>query len=147
MHFFPPFSQGACTRNHTHTPHTHTQHTHARTHTTHAHTRTTHTHSLSLSLSLTHMHKHTQVMHAQDVLSKPAAPKMFGPRKIDTAILTIIEGQFQFFQRLSRSKLLLKTIEDRFTALNYYENGRVSHKYILFLLVVEPGLPIDGCPC
>jgi hypothetical protein len=40
-----------------------------------------------------------------------------------TAILIIIEGQFQVFQRFSSGKLALKTVESRFVALNYYENG------------------------
>ncbi len=40
-----------------------------------------------------------------------------------TAILIIIEGQFQVFERFSRSKLVLKIVESRFVALNYYENG------------------------
>jgi hypothetical protein len=35
----------------------------------------------------------------------------------------IIEGQFQVFQRFSSSKLVLKTVESCFSALNYYENG------------------------
>jgi hypothetical protein len=40
-----------------------------------------------------------------------------------TAILIIIEGQFQLFQRFSSSKLVLKTVASCFAALNYYENG------------------------
>jgi hypothetical protein len=40
-----------------------------------------------------------------------------------TAILIIIEGRFQMFQRFSGSKLVLKTVESRFAALKYYENG------------------------
>jgi hypothetical protein len=43
----------------------------------------------------------------------------------DAAILIIIEGQFQAFQRFSSSKLVLKAVESRFTALNYYENGNM----------------------
>jgi hypothetical protein len=42
---------------------------------------------------------------------------------IHIAIPIIIEGQFQVFQRFSSSKLVLRTVESRFTALNYYENG------------------------
>ncbi len=42
---------------------------------------------------------------------------------LHTAILIIIEGQFQAFQRVSSSKLVLKTVESCFVALNYYENG------------------------
>jgi hypothetical protein len=41
----------------------------------------------------------------------------------DTAILIIIKGQFQVFQRFSSSKLVLETVESCFVALNYYENG------------------------
>ncbi len=44
-----------------------------------------------------------------------------------TAILIIIEGQFQIFQRLSSSKLVLKTVESCFTVLNYYENGSMTY--------------------
>jgi hypothetical protein len=40
-----------------------------------------------------------------------------------TAILMIIEGQFQAFQQFSSSKLVLKSVESCFVALNYYENG------------------------
>jgi hypothetical protein len=40
-----------------------------------------------------------------------------------TAILTIIEGQFHIFERFLSSKLVLKTVESGFVALNYYENG------------------------
>jgi hypothetical protein len=40
-----------------------------------------------------------------------------------TAIPIIIEGQFQAFQRFSSSKLVLKTVESCFVALNYYGNG------------------------
>ena len=40
-----------------------------------------------------------------------------------TAILIIIEGHFQVFQRFSSSKLVLKTVGSRCMGLNYYENG------------------------
>jgi hypothetical protein len=40
-----------------------------------------------------------------------------------TSILIIFEGQLQAIQRLSSSKLVLKTVESCFVALNYYENG------------------------
>jgi hypothetical protein len=40
-----------------------------------------------------------------------------------TAIPIIIEGRFQVFQRFSSSKLVLKTVESCFAALNYYGNG------------------------
>jgi hypothetical protein len=43
-----------------------------------------------------------------------------------TAILIIIEGQFQLFQRLSSSKLVLRTVDNRFEALNHYENGSIG---------------------
>ncbi len=43
-----------------------------------------------------------------------------------TAILIIIESQFQAFQRFSSSKLVLKTVDSRFAALNYYGNGSTS---------------------
>jgi hypothetical protein len=39
------------------------------------------------------------------------------------AILTIIEGQFQVFQRFSSSILVLKSVKGRFAALCYCENG------------------------
>ncbi len=41
----------------------------------------------------------------------------------NTAIPIIIEGQFQDFQRFSRSKLVLKAVESCFVALNYCGNG------------------------
>ena len=37
------------------------------------------------------------------------------------AILTIIEGQFQVFQRFPSSKLELEAVESCFGALSYYE--------------------------
>jgi hypothetical protein len=46
-----------------------------------------------------------------------------------TAILRIIEGQFQASQRFSSSKLVLETVESCFTALNYYENGSTCILY------------------
>jgi hypothetical protein len=46
-----------------------------------------------------------------------------------TAILIIIEGQFQAFQLYSSSKLVLETVESCFTALNYY--GKCSTFRIL----------------
>ena len=42
---------------------------------------------------------------------------------VHTAILIIIESQFQVFQRFSSGKLVLKTVESCFVALNYHENG------------------------
>ncbi len=44
-------------------------------------------------------------------------------RNNTTAIPIIIEGQFQVFQRFSGSKLVPKTVESCFVALNYYGNG------------------------
>jgi hypothetical protein len=46
---------------------------------------------------------------------------------MSTAIPIIIEGQFQAFQRFSSSKLVLKTVESCFVALNYYENGSIVY--------------------
>ncbi len=43
-----------------------------------------------------------------------------------TAILIIIEGQLQF----SSSKLVLKTVENGYVALNYYENGSSGHGHV-----------------
>jgi hypothetical protein len=40
-----------------------------------------------------------------------------------TAILVIIEVQFQVSQRFSSSKLVLKIVESCFVSLNDYENG------------------------
>jgi hypothetical protein len=50
---------------------------------------------------------------------------MFVYRSVNycTAILIIIEGQLQVFQRFSSSKLVLKTVESCFMALNHYGNG------------------------
>ena len=48
-----------------------------------------------------------------------------------TAILIMIEGQFQILQRFSSSKQVLKTVESCFAALNHYENG--STVFISFL--------------
>jgi hypothetical protein len=47
-----------------------------------------------------------------------------------TAILIIIEGQLQDFQRFSYRKLLLKAVASCFAALNYYENGSICKSYI-----------------
>jgi hypothetical protein len=41
----------------------------------------------------------------------------------NTAIPIIIEGRFQVFQKISSSKMVLKTVESCFVALNYYGNG------------------------
>ncbi len=45
---------------------------------------------------------------------------------LDNTIRIIIEGRFHFFQRFSSSKLVLKTVESCFVALNYYENGSAA---------------------
>ncbi len=42
---------------------------------------------------------------------------------INTAILILTECQFHVFQRFMSSKLVLKTVESCFVALNYYEDG------------------------
>jgi hypothetical protein len=47
-----------------------------------------------------------------------------------TAILMIMEGQFQAFQWFSSSKLLLKTVESCFAAFNCYENGSMSSIFL-----------------
>jgi hypothetical protein len=46
-----------------------------------------------------------------------------------TAILIIIDCQFQAFQRFSSSKLVLKTVESCFAALNYYQNGSIRYMF------------------
>ncbi len=46
-----------------------------------------------------------------------------------TAILIILEGLFQVFQRFSSSKLVRKAVENCFVALNYYENGSKLENY------------------
>jgi hypothetical protein len=45
-----------------------------------------------------------------------------------TAILILIEGQLQVFQRFSSSKLVLKTVKSCFVALNYCENDGSSQE-------------------
>ncbi len=50
-------------------------------------------------------------------------PKTVENNMQHAAILIIIEGLFQDFQRFSSSKLALKTVESCFVALNYYGNG------------------------
>jgi hypothetical protein len=49
-----------------------------------------------------------------------------------TAILIIFEGRFQVFQRFCSSKLVPKTVESRFVALNYYENVSFILLHIIF---------------
>jgi hypothetical protein len=48
-----------------------------------------------------------------------------------TAILIIIEGQLQGFQRFSGSKLVLRTVESCFEALNYYEKWQ----YVIVVMI------------
>jgi hypothetical protein len=60
-----------------------------------------------------------------------------------TAILIITEGQFQVFQRFSSSKLVLKTVESCFVALNYYGNGSTKRPfkirlYTCTVILVQP---------
>ncbi len=43
-----------------------------------------------------------------------------------------IFGRFQISQRISSSKLVLRTVESRFKALNYYENGSIFESGIMF---------------
>jgi hypothetical protein len=60
-----------------------------------------------------HTYIHTMCMYACNHIST----------SVGTAILIIIEGRFQVFQRFPSSKLELKTVESCFVALNYYGNG------------------------
>jgi hypothetical protein len=48
---------------------------------------------------------------------------------LSTAILIIIEGQFQVFQRFPSSKPVLKTVESCFVALTYYESCYCAYMY------------------
>ncbi len=50
-----------------------------------------------------------------------------------TAIPIIIEGSFQVFQRFSSSKLVLKTVESCFVALNYYGNGSSIFESFMYM--------------
>ncbi len=52
-----------------------------------------------------------------------ACAEYVGVLFLNTAIPIIFEGQFQVLQRFSSSKLVLKTVESCFMALNYYGNG------------------------
>jgi hypothetical protein len=45
---------------------------------------------------------------------------------LHTAIPIPTEGRFQVFQRLSGSKLVLRTLKKRYAALNYHENGSTA---------------------
>jgi hypothetical protein len=53
-------------------------------------------------------------------------------RYAHTAILIIIEGQFQVFQRISSSKVVLRTVESRYEALNYYENSSTCDEFQIY---------------
>jgi hypothetical protein len=64
-------------------------------------------------------------------------------REAPTAILIIIEGQFQVFQRFSSSKLVLRTVDSRFTALNHYENGSMyTCMHVCMWLCVRAALQV-----
>jgi hypothetical protein len=52
--------------------------------------------------------------------------------QVGTAILIIMEGQFQLFQRFSGNKLVPRTVESRFEALYYYENRENCSQRELF---------------
>ncbi len=51
-----------------------------------------------------------------------------------TVILLTIEGQFSGFRRFSSSKLVLKTVESCFVALDYCENGSILLWIILWVV-------------
>jgi hypothetical protein len=79
----------------------------------------THTH--------TYMHTHTYAYIHIQVADDARHPRRTHTHaqyiQTHTAIPIIIEGRFQAFQRFSSSKLVLKTVESCFMALNYYGNG------------------------
>jgi hypothetical protein len=60
-----------------------------------------------------------------------------------TAIPIIIEGRFQVFQRFSSSKLVLKTVESCFMALNCYGNGSMS----VFVAGIARRVNVHLCLC
>jgi hypothetical protein len=62
-----------------------------------------------------------------------------------TAIPIIIEGRFQVFQRFSSSKLVLKTVESCFVALNYYGNGSMWRHVCVCLCVCFACKSIYAC--
>ena len=49
---------------------------------------------------------------------------------VHTAILIIIEVQFQVIHRFSSGKLVLTAVENCFVAFNYYENGSTVRLYV-----------------
>jgi hypothetical protein len=64
-----------------------------------------------------------------------------------TAVLIIIEGHFQIFQRFSSSKLVLKTVKSCFAALNCYENGSSGEavpilRVIVTKIILSPRLTV-----
>ncbi len=62
-----------------------------------------------------------------------------------TAIPIIIEGRFQLFQRFSSSKLVPKTVESCFVALNYYGNGSMVDRVCLKLNYVNVNVNVCAC--
>ncbi len=58
-----------------------------------------------------------------------------------TAILIIIEGQFQVFQRFFRRKLVLRTVESCLVALNHYENGSRRNTYTYIHIYIHTYIP------
>ena len=77
------------------------------------------------------MQKHVHVKHIftqTDTHIKPTRTRTYACTSrlyADTAILRIIGGRFQVFQRFPSSKLVLKTVESCFVALNYHGNGSI----------------------
>ncbi len=77
-----------------------------------------------------HTHTHTQCRFSTEQGQKGVLKLLQAVGVEYTAIPIIIEGQFQAFQRFSSSKLVLKTVESCFAALNYYGNGsRYSFRF------------------
>jgi hypothetical protein len=68
--------------------------------------------------------------HALDAISLSLTPALDDSdsdrslSKQKSSTCKIIEGQFQAFQRFSSSKLVLKTVESCFVALNYGNGSR-----------------------
>ncbi len=90
----------------------------------------THTHTFGLCRHIhtyintyIHTHTYTRIRSMQAMWS--------------AAILIIIEGQFQGIQRLSSSKLVLKTVESCFVALNYCENGSSMCEFVVHRIFLE----------
>ncbi len=53
---------------------------------------------------------------------------------LSTGIFIIFEGRFHAFQRFSRSKFVLKSVESRFPALNCFENASIDSCVFLSLM-------------